>query len=202
MARSPTSAAAAKPLLVRCNCTNRDELVAKIKLLKRAAELATLLSMAKSELETVSRAEPELALVEDDLLAYDAGRNKRSIEAATDEITQLDRSLQQTYEVLGRVKAELRDLENDRRASSLRYDRAQIQADLHSAIAQLVTGDAAARSLERLRKKLENEGQTGTLKLASELSRPAHLREVSPHLGPDRREAPRRRRRTGTVAPR
>ena len=154
-------------LLVRCNCTNRDELVAKIKLLKRAAELATLLSMAKGELETVARAEPELALVEDDLLAYDPGRNKRSIEAATDEITQLDRSLQQTYEVLGRVKAELRDLENDRRASSLRYDRAQIQADLHSAIAQLVTGDAAARSLERLRKKLESDGQTGTLKLAS-----------------------------------
>ncbi|HVJ86812.1 MAG TPA: AAA family ATPase [Caulifigura sp.] len=154
-------------LLVRCNSTNRDELVAKIKLLKRAAELATLLSMARSELETVARTEPELALVEDDLLAYDQGRNKRSIEAATDEITQLDRSLQQTYEVLGRVKAELRDLENDRRASSLRYDRAQIQADLHSAIAQLVTGDAAARSLERLRTKLESEGQTGTLKLAS-----------------------------------
>ncbi len=154
-------------LLVRCNSAGRDELVSKIKLLKRAAELGTLLAMAKGELETVARAEPELALVEDDLLAYDSSRNRRSIEAATDEITQLDRSLQQTYEVLGRVKAELRDLENDRRASSLRYDRAQIQADLHSAIAQLVTGDAAARSLERLRKKLESEGQTGTLKLAS-----------------------------------
>src|SRR5690606_4984170 len=63
-------------LLVRCHSSTRDELVAKIKLLKRAAELSTLLSMAKSELETVARTEPELALVEDDLLAYDAARNK------------------------------------------------------------------------------------------------------------------------------
>ena len=57
------------------------------------------------------------------------------------------------------MKAELRDLENDRRASSLRYDRAQIQADLHSAIAQLVTGDADGtdRSLAILHEILDGE---------------------------------------------
>ncbi|MBX3443799.1 MAG: AAA family ATPase [Planctomyces sp.] len=154
-------------LLSRCQCTSRDDLARRIKLLARSSELSHLASIARSELDAVCRTEPELAVVEDDLLAYDSVRNARSIEAATHELATLDRDLEQAYETLGRLKAELRDLEQDRRASSLRYDRAQVQADLQSAVEQLCTGDAALRALERIRSRLESDGQSGTLKLAS-----------------------------------
>jgi uncharacterized protein YhaN len=124
--------------------------------------------MAQRELETVARTEPELALVEEDLQGYEQNRNKRLIETATVELAELDQTLQQSYETLGRVKAELRELENDRRGSSLRYDRAQVQADLQGAIEQWCVGEAAKRSLERVRQRLEAEGQSSGLKLASE----------------------------------
>jgi uncharacterized protein YhaN len=124
--------------------------------------------MAQRELETVARTEPELALVEEDLQGYEHQRNRRLIETATTELAELEESLQQSFETLGRVKAELRELENDRRGSSLRYDRAQVQADLENAIEQWCVGEAARRSLDRVRERLEQEGQSSGLQLASQ----------------------------------
>jgi len=155
-------------LLAQCRCTSRDELASRVKLLERQSELTHLLSIARNEVDLIARTEPEIALVEDDLLAYDTHRNKRMIESATQELADLDRTLEQTYEILGRVKAELRDLEHDRRMSSLRYDRAQVQADLQSAIEQFCTSETGLKSLERIRQRLEGEGQSSTLKLASQ----------------------------------
>jgi uncharacterized protein YhaN len=154
-------------LLSRSGSANRDELASRVKLLNRSSELSHLLSIARNELDLIARTEPELALVEEDLHGYDQHRNKRLVEGANDEMKDLDRELERHYEVLGRVKAELRDLEHDRRMSSLRYDRAQIQADLQSAIEQLVTCDASLKSLESIRERLETDGQSETLKLAS-----------------------------------
>jgi uncharacterized protein YhaN len=154
-------------LLSRCHSTSREDLAHRVKCLKRHSELTHQLSVARNEISLIARTEPELALVEEDLLAYEPHRNKRLLETANQELLDLDRELEQSYEVLGRVKAEIRELEQDRRISSLRYDRAQVQADLQSAIEQLCTSDAALKSLERVRQKLETEGQSATLKLAS-----------------------------------
>lgn len=155
-------------LLSQCRCTSRDELAGRVQLLERQSELTRLLSIARNEVDLIARTEPELALVEDDLLGYDAHRNKRMVESGQQELADLDRTLEQTYEILGRVKAELRELEHDRRMSSLRYDRAQVQADLQSAIEQLCTSEAGLKGLERIRQRLEGDGQSSTLKLASQ----------------------------------
>jgi uncharacterized protein YhaN len=90
------------------------------------------------------------------------------MEAAQQELTDLERELQSGFEKLGRLKAELQDLEQDRRVSSLRYDRAQVQAELQASVERWAAAQASQKALQRIRQRLETDGQTDTLKTASQ----------------------------------
>src|SRR5690606_35287944 len=63
-------------LFLQAQVSTRAELEQRSQALVRHQELARLLEEAQLELQLVAEEEPELAVVEDDLLAFNAGDNK------------------------------------------------------------------------------------------------------------------------------
>ena len=155
-------------VLARAGVSSRDELAARLRQHARAVELQKLIKQAGDELSVASRSEPDLAIVEDDLLAYDAEQNNRAIATIRQELEDLEEDLRVHHERLGRLRQELTDLEQDRRAASLRFERTQVEAELHDATADWAATRLAASAIDEVRGRLERDCQPETLKKASE----------------------------------
>jgi uncharacterized protein YhaN len=154
-------------LLLRAGVSSRDELELRLKSAVRQRELERQLDEAQTELQLIGESEPELAIVEEDLRAFNPANNRRAADRIEQELQQLDRDLQTAHEELGRVKRELQELAHDRRAVSLRFEREQIFADLQREVEALCAVDFSTAAVDRIRERLERHGQTGTLQLAS-----------------------------------
>ncbi|MFG0335252.1 MAG: ATP-binding protein, partial [Maioricimonas sp. JB049] len=148
--------------------SDRDELASRIKQHARAAELQRLIEQAGEELAAASRSEPDLALVEDDLIAYDAEQNNHAIATIRQELKDLEEDLRVHHERLGRLQQEVTELEQDRRAASLRFERAQIEAELNDATAEWAATRLASQAIDEVRDRLEQDCQPETLKGASD----------------------------------
>ncbi len=155
-------------LLLQAGVSSRDELAAQTQALSRHQELTRLLDEAQSELRTVAEAEPELAIVEEDLLAFDPAGNTQSIQQIEAELAQIDHGLQAAHEQLGRTKSELQELAADRRSVSLRFEREQIAADLARQTEAWCSLDLSIEAVDHIRHRLERYAQSETLQLASQ----------------------------------
>ncbi|QDU39121.1 hypothetical protein Mal4_34560 [Maioricimonas rarisocia] len=155
-------------VLTRAGVSSRDELAARIKQYSRATELQELIEQAGEELAAASRSEPDLAVVEEDLIAYDAEQNNHAIATIRQELKDLEEDLRVHHERLGRLRQEVTDLQQDRRAASLRFERAQIEAELNDATAEWAATRLATNAIDEVRGRLERDCQPETLKKASE----------------------------------
>ncbi len=155
-------------LLLQAGVSSRDELAAQMQTLSRLQELTRLLDEAQSELRTVAETEPELAVVEEDLVAFDPAENTESVRRIEAELAQIDHKLQAAHEQLGRTKSELQELAADRRAVSLRFEREQIAADLARQMDAWCSLDLSIEAVDHIRHRLERYAQSDTLQLASQ----------------------------------
>ena len=155
-------------LLIQAGVSSRDEMEQRMHSMARHRELARLIDEAQSELRSVTDTETELAIVEEDLLAFDSGRNKQSIAKIEGELKQIDHDLQTAHEEIGRVKSALHELANDRRAVSLRFEREQVAADLKREMEAWCSLDLSIDAVDQIRGRLERHAQSDTLQLASQ----------------------------------
>jgi uncharacterized protein YhaN len=154
-------------LFLQAGVSSRTELEQRSQSLVRHQELARLLEEAQLELQLVAEEEPELAVVEDDLLTFKAGNNKRRITDGEVELRQIDGDIQKAREELGRVKRELDELAGDRRAVTLRFEREQLADRLLTSTERWCALELAGDAIDRIRHRMERHCQSETLQLSS-----------------------------------
>ena len=154
-------------LLSRAGVNSREDLSDRIRDQHRAGDVQRQWETARDELSAIANSEPELAIVEDDLHKFHPERNRQSMEELRRELTEIDGHLPRHHEELGRYKQELNELEQDRRHTGLRFDRAQIAGELQQAVERWAAVQVAGQAVERVRGKVEKASQPQLLKLAS-----------------------------------
>ncbi|REJ72552.1 MAG: hypothetical protein DWQ29_20890 [Planctomycetota bacterium] len=154
-------------LLAQVGASDRDEFLSRHKAHQRRLELDDLLIAAGEEVEAAAAAEPELAVVEEDLLRFDQAENREAIETIRNELGDLEAELQLGHEELGRLRGELRALENSREEATLRFDRAQLAAELDEATQRLCAVELTLDGLDAIRARLEQGLQPETLTRAA-----------------------------------
>lgn len=156
-------------LLVKAGAASREEFEERARQLARRTFLEDQCADAQRDLEAVCAEHSELALVEEDLEAYNARENTECIEMLELEVTDLERDLQQAYENLGGVKHEIRELEDDSQGSDLRYELEQIHQELVEATGTWAAAETAVQIVEDLRRDFERKHQPAALVTASRL---------------------------------
>jgi uncharacterized protein YhaN len=155
-------------LLREAGARSKREFERKSAAFHRRGELQELLAVAESELQSVGADEIELAIVEDDLRAFNPDRHRERRAALLKEREVTDRGLQTAYERIGSLKQELKAMEADRRASDLRVALAQVESERAEAEERWCGLQAAGDALVELRGQYEKTCQPATLAAASE----------------------------------
>lgn len=158
-------------LLRSLGVTSRKEITARLAALEERAEMEHQWKAVREELASLTRDEPELAIVEDDLLNYEDSKSRETIGELQDRIERIETGLQQDYERTGHIKQELQRVEQDRRHTSLRFERAQIEDALRDAVEQWSAVRLTGRLVDELRQRIERDRQPETLRQASEYLR-------------------------------
>ena len=155
-------------ILSRAGAADREELEGRILSLKRRSELGRLLEDARSAVEEAASSEPELAIVEDDLLRFDPTRNTHSIQHNRAEMKQVDDQLQTLHERLGQLKREIQQIEDDASLETLSRKRKRVAIELRDATERWTAARLAGSAIERVRRRFERHCQPETLKAASD----------------------------------
>lgn len=154
-------------LLAQVGATSRDEFEEFARQAERRGELLEQCAAAESELEALGSEHTDLALVEEDLLAFDAQQNVRCIETLEREAADLEQDLYQSLEDLGGIKQEIRQIEEDRRPASLRFELEQVRSRLQAAARDWAVIELAAQASDDVRHDFERRHQPETLQAAS-----------------------------------
>jgi uncharacterized protein YhaN len=154
-------------LFAKGGARNRPEFLERAGWVTRRAECDELLATAREELRVASESEPDLAIVEDHLVEYNADENRERIEALAAELEQIERDLHAAFEELGSIKQSLKVLESNCEASRLRFEESQTRHELKRATEEWLGLARAQQALDRVRSTFERNCQPVTLALAS-----------------------------------
>jgi DNA repair exonuclease SbcCD ATPase subunit len=154
-------------LLSKGGTTDSEEFLSRVELASEYREMEELLAVAKTELESVAQTEPDMAVVEEDLLEFDAAENSHCIEVLSSELTDLEEDSDRAFEKLGRVKEQIHVLEKDRRSPRLRLESLQLEDQLKQKTEEWLAVEWAGRILETIRSRFERTHQPATLAVAS-----------------------------------
>ena len=146
-------------LLTKGGASTRKEFRERAALLGRRNELQELLVMAEQDLQDVASQESELAIVEDDLKKYNPHENVSQISSLNKQQTELEQQLQQEFLSLGTLEQKLKALEEDRRWSRLRLERAQVREQLGQGVEQFLSLQLAEESMRQTRATFEKDHQ-------------------------------------------
>jgi uncharacterized protein YhaN len=146
---------------------SRAEFLERAGWVRRRAECEELLAVARQELRTAGESEPDLAIVEDDLLHFNADENAQRIDALAAELEQIEGDLHAAFEELGSVKQSLKALESNCEASRLRFEESQTRHELKRAAEEWLGLALARQALDRVRSKFERNCQPAALASAS-----------------------------------
>ncbi len=137
-------------LFARGGTTKRDEFLERAGWVRRLAECEALLVAAREELRVAGESEPDLAIVEDDLVQFNADENRDRIDSLAAELEQIERDLHAAFEELGSVKQSLKVLESNCESSRLRFEASQTRYELKRTTEEWL-GLAQARQVPRPR---------------------------------------------------
>jgi len=156
-------------LLKRLGVGERDEIIAKLAAIDERNTLEFQLKEIRGQIQKLVDADSDLAIMEDDLIRYDGTLNGQAIEKVIDEQKQLELANQSTLATLENVKRQIREIEEDRTLSSLRFDREQIVHALQEATERWGAVRLAEKVVDRLRHRVEQDRQPQMLQAASSL---------------------------------
>ena len=155
-------------LLVQGGSATREEFEQRAQLVHRRREIEELKAAVAAELETAAQTEPELAVVEEDLLAYIPEQNGGCINTLNMELEEIEHEQQQAFEQLGGHKREIEELENDVRSTKLRFERELVAEKIKRALEKWVAVQLADQAIDRIRSRFERTRQPVTLTDASQ----------------------------------
>jgi uncharacterized protein YhaN len=146
-------------MLVQAGAANRDEFEERARSFARRTFLRDQLQDAERDLDAICATHTDLALVEEDLERFDAVHNSECITTLRMELADLDGDLERAFEHLAGVKREIEALENDTRATHVRFELRQIEARLRTLAREWVVCEAASRTIDDLRRDFERTHQ-------------------------------------------
>jgi uncharacterized protein YhaN len=153
-------------LLDLAGVTHRSQLDHRLELMERRNQLEALLEQSTRELEQLVNAQPDFAFVEDDLLRYDPKNAAALIIEFNREHADLELQLQQTFEQLGTIKQELKQLETDRRGIRVRRELANVDDDLREAWRTWFAASLADDAIQDVASQFEQANQPEMLAAA------------------------------------
>ncbi|WP_397571304.1 AAA family ATPase [Schlesneria sp. T3-172] len=153
-------------LLALAGVTHRSQLEHRLELMERRKKVESLLEQSTRELEHLVQSNPDLAVVEEDLLRYNPKDAAALIKQFNDEHDELDRLLQQTFEQIGTIKQESKQLEQDRRGTRIRRELAQVESELHSAWHTWFAASLSEEAIEEVAAQFEQANQPEMLAAA------------------------------------
>ncbi len=161
-----------RALFVQAGAGNRSEFELRVEQHQRRQELVQLLEMAELELSEVAETEPELAIMEEDMEAFDDEHNSTAIAEQRLELETLQELLGEQREQLGGVVQEMNSIEKDQRSSELRLQRAELTTQIQTAVKNWAAWQQASHALSQIRNRMERTNQPATLQSASRLLNP------------------------------
>jgi uncharacterized protein YhaN len=154
-------------LFAKGGASNRAEFLERAGWVRRRAECDGLLATAQEELRAAGESEPDLAIVEEDLVNFNEDENRERVEALAAELEQIERDLHAAFEELGSVKQSLKALESSCEASRLRFEASQTCHELKRTAEEWLGLALARQALDRVRSKFERNCQPAVLASAS-----------------------------------
>ena len=155
-------------ILSRAGVASRDDLQQRIEWMELRKSLEEDLALARLELEEVAASEPDMAIVEDDLLSFDAAANAESRGQLTEELDLLSLEVEEKIEQLGSVKQEIKSLESGRRLNAAQQERGRLAGLIHRAAEDWFALQIAERVTNDMRTNFEQNTVSETLEMASE----------------------------------
>ncbi len=153
-------------LLSLAGVTHRSQLDHRLELMERRKHVESLLEQTTRELEHIVKSQADISFVEDDLLRYDPRDAAGLIKQFNHEHDDLELSLQQTFEQLGTIKQELKQLGNDRRGTRVRREMSQVGTDLREAWHTWFSASMAEDAIQEVAAQFEQANQPEMLAAA------------------------------------
>jgi uncharacterized protein YhaN len=154
-------------LLRQACATDREDFARRAIIVERQVELQRRIDETKLELEAANRANPELAIVEEDLLQFDASNHAQKLMSLRQESEYIERELEQRHHDLGRVRQEIVQLEEDEELSEWLLDREILRSRIQSAAEEWLACEWSRQTFEGIRARYERVCQPGVLASAS-----------------------------------
>ena len=155
-------------VLARAGVSSREELTKQQESETRRVQLTSQLKKANEELMDVSSAETELAIVEDDLIRFDALRARETIQLRTSELADVEQRLNKNHEELGSLKQEIKLLESSRDSHAEFFNKARVASEIYRASEDWFALQIQHDAVVQIRRRFEQENISGTLVTASD----------------------------------
>lgn len=154
--------------LLRQGCaTDRDDYERRATIVARHEEIHLLIAETKEELEAAGRLNPDMAIVEDDLLRFDSSQHGTTLSRLRREADDTDHEIESLHEELGRARHEIEQLEADDEPADLRLEREILRSQIQAAAEEWLADEWNAATLDGIRARYERVCQPGILAAAS-----------------------------------
>ena len=154
-------------VFARSGVLSKEELTQQHEWFKKRQESEALLKAATEELHEVALAEPELAIVEDDLSRFDPQNSRQSIVLLDSELEDVEKELNSAHESVGSLKEQIQLLESSRGSQQQYFKRAQLAWDIHRASEEWYALQYEENAIRQMRERFEKDNISGTLRTAS-----------------------------------
>lgn len=155
-------------VLARAGVSSREELTKQQESETRRVQLTSQLKKANEELMDASSAETELAIVEDDLIRFDAFKARETIQLRTSELDDVEQRLNKNHEELGSLKQEIKLLESSRDSHAEFFNKARVASEIYRASEDWFALQIEHDAVVQIRRRFEQENISGTLVTASD----------------------------------
>ncbi len=153
-------------LLKLAGASSRAEFDERLADMDRRKQVLELIQQTQREFDLLVRTEPDLKLVEEELIQYQPPSHKSRVQTAQQELQQIEQQLLQTSELLGTVKREVQELEGDRSDRRVQSDWAQCRYDLDQSVEQWFAAALGGEAVEAVCIQFEQTHQPETLAAA------------------------------------
>ncbi len=154
--------------LLRQGCaTDRDDYARRTIIVERHRQLHDQIDETKDELAAAGRANPELAIVEDDLVRFDSSQHATQLTNLRRESADNDEEIERLHEELGRARLEIEQMESDDEPSDVRLDREIVRSQIKTLAEEWLADEWTAQAIDGICARYERVCQPGILAAAS-----------------------------------
>lgn len=154
-------------VLARNGVLSKEELTQQLEWVRKREEAQGQLAQSTEELNEVAFAEPELAIVEEDLARFDPQQGRQSLVLLEAELEDVEKELNTAHETVGSLKEQIQTLEASRGSQRQYFKRAQLAWDIHRAAEEWYALEYEQEAVRHMRERFETENISGTLRMAS-----------------------------------